>query len=146
MMVLATLFAAYSHPTLFDHYYSNSISLLVSPSSSIYPSPTSNKINNNNNINNELSQAAMFPGLAINAGSFEQSQTNIVQGSNKLNVPFLWQLQQQQQQQQKPMSQIDSFSSDKVASVQPSGIILPSKGPFIYFFFPKIFKFNISIL
>lgn len=134
MMVLATLFAAYSHPTLFDHYYSNSISLLVSSSSSIYPSPTSNKINNNNNINNELSQAAMFPGLTINAGSFEQSQTNLVQGSNKLNVPFLWQLQQQQ----KPMAQIDSVSSDKIANFQPNGIILPSKDPLIHFFFHNV--------
>lgn len=127
MMVLATLFAAYSHPTLFDHYYSNSISLLVSPSSSIYPIPSSNKI-----ITNEMGQSANFPGPVINAaGGFDQSQANLGQGSNKMNVPFLWQLQQQPQQQQyqRPMTQIDSFPSDKLTSVniQPTGLMMQSK-------------------
>jgi len=136
-LFIATLFAAYSHPTLFDHYYSNSISLLVSPSSSIYPIPISNKINNNNN---ELSQSAVFPSPVINTASLEQNQDSLAQNSNKMNVPFLLQLQQQQQKQyqQRPMSEIDSFSIDKTANlnVQTTGLMLPSE--FLKFFFKVI--------
>ena len=36
MLVVTTLFALYSNPNMIDPYYANSISLIVSPSSSFY--------------------------------------------------------------------------------------------------------------
>ena len=99
-MVMATLFAAYSHPTLFDHYYSNSISLVVSPSSSLYPIPLSNKNSEN----------GMFP-----SGPLEHNQVNLLQNTN---VPFLWKLKE-----------IDSVSMGKNSNIniQSSNLVLPSK-------------------
>lgn len=61
MMVLTTLFALYSHPNLFDHYYANSLSLIVSPSSSFYSASLKNVNDLNNNpsvMSNQLSQTS----------------------------------------------------------------------------------------
>lgn len=122
MMVLATLFAAYSHPALFDHYYSNSISLVVSPTSSLYSIPMSA------NKNGDLKQSTLFSGATahssgtssvLNQADFikfsEQGNNNhasSVQNPNAINGPFLWQLQQA-----KPRPFVESFQ-DKTTSIE----------------------------
>ena len=116
MMVIATLFAAYSHPNLFDHYYANSISLVVSPSSSLYSMPTSNK---------NLDFAGQSPIFsAINVG-VDQSSVSLMQNANNPNAPIMWQIQPQQKSRQ----QIDTFVLDKSPdnNISPNGLMIPSK-------------------
>ena len=81
MMVLTTLFALYSHPNLFDHYYANSLSLIVSPSSSFY----SASLKNVNELNNN--PLASTPSSAASTLS-PSSQIN--------NQLYQWQLKSQQ--------------------------------------------------
>lgn len=82
MMVLTKLFALYSHPNLFDHYYANSLSLIVSPSSSFY----SNSLKNINDIDaaNSNSQLQLTSTLL--------APTSLSRNSNQL---YQWHLKSQ---------------------------------------------------